>query len=311
MKFLGAGWAALPIATVLLVSCCAVSARAEPAPVDSATGAAAKVPAWAAPAAPPPSESNTAKNAVAQPTPPSSPVAPVTVAINPVVDAVRAKLLSKAATSKVRTDDVDALSSFYGARSEPLWLKDGAWTDKAAAVLAEIKKANDYGLEASAFALPELASGANLEVQSDAELKLGIAVLKYAHFARGGRVDPVSLSNILDMKPPLKEPKMVLTEIAGSSSPDDYLRGLHPKHLAFEKLRQALISARGPQVEEKVDEALKIKIPDGKTIKPGEENEDIALLRKRLRIGTLAVLRDVPAAQHQNCKCSDDYNGTE
>ena len=66
-----------------------------------------------------------------------------------------------------------------------------------------------------------------------------LAVLKYAHHARGGRVDPVVLSNILDMKPPLKDPASVLSEIAASSTADAYLRGLNPKHAEFEKLRVA------------------------------------------------------------------------
>ena len=206
-------------------------------------------------------------------------------AASPVVEAIHKSLGDKAIIGKSDTADVEALTAFYASRSEPLWIKEGAFTEKANAAIAEVKKADDWGLEASAFALPELSSGASPEAQGEAEAKLGLAILKYSSYARGGRIDPVSLSNIWDMKPPLKDPKAVLSEIAENASPDDYLRGLNPKHPEFEKLRQALLKARGPQQpEEKIDEALKIKLPDGKTIKPGDENDDIVLLRKRLKI---------------------------
>ncbi len=60
---------------------------------------------------------------------------------------------------------------------------------------------------------------------AQAEGKLTLQLLKYARFARGGRVNPQSLSRILDMTPPIKDPNAVLTELASASSPDTYLQG--------------------------------------------------------------------------------------
>ena len=59
---------------------------------------------------------------------------------------------------------------------------------------------------------------------ADAEIKLGLAVLKYARHARGGRLDPRQLSKHLDMKPTLREPKAVLDAVAATDTPGDYLR---------------------------------------------------------------------------------------
>jgi L,D-transpeptidase YcbB len=279
MKSRHARWAFIP-AAIGLVMPSAGPVWAEPTP------------AWAAPATvyepvTTPSAKSIEAPAAAAPTP--SAAAPDTspaasASSNPVVDAIRAKLSDKSANAKVSIESIAALTSFYASRSEPLWVKDGALTAKASDAIIEIKNADAYGLEASAFALPEPSPGTSAGAQADAEVKLGLAVLKYASHARGGRVEPLSLSNILDMKLTLKDPKDVLAEIAKSEKPGAYLRGLHPKHAGFEKLRQALAAARGPQVEEKTDDSLKIKIPDGKTIKPGEESDDIALLRKRLKI---------------------------
>ena len=176
------------------------------------------------------------------------------------------------------------MKAFLARQSKALWIKAGAFTSDAKAVIDEIRKADDWGLKASDFDLPELASGAAPDAQGQAEAKLSLAALKYARYARGGRIEPLSISNIWDMKPPVKEPGEVISALAQSSTPAKYLVSLHPKHEGFVKLREALLKARGPQVEEKIDEALKVKLPEGKTIKPGEESADIPLLRKRLKI---------------------------
>ena len=86
--------------------------------------------------------------------------------------------------------------------------------------MAEIAKADDWGLVASAFELPQLAQGeASPAALAAAEIKLGLAVLKYARHARGGRLDPAALSKHLDMKPTLREPKAVLEAVVATDTP--------------------------------------------------------------------------------------------
>jgi L,D-transpeptidase YcbB len=70
-------------------------------------------------------------------------------------------------------------------------------------------------------------------------------MLKYARYARGGRFDPQAVSKLYDQVPPVRNPATVLTEIEAADAPDDYLRSLQPKHEQFERLRQALLAARG------------------------------------------------------------------
>ena len=64
-------------------------------------------------------------------------------------------------------------------------------------------------------------------------------------FARGGRLNPRELSSLLDQAPPLRDPKVVLREIAAAKAPEAYLRSLHPKHEQFLRLRKALLRMRG------------------------------------------------------------------
>ena len=166
---------------------------------------------------------------------------------DPVIASIRSKLgdapLSKDADAK----DLAALEAFYAERSgPPVWITPMGFSAKAQAAISEIGKADDWGLSASAFELPPAGDlPDNAEDQAKAEIKLQLAILKYARFASGGRVDPSSLSPIIDQKPPLLDPKVVLTEIAGSPTPDRYLQSLHPQHEQFQRLREALLKARG------------------------------------------------------------------
>ena len=144
-----------------------------------------------------------------------------------------------------------ALATFYQVRQgKPLWIEDKGLSPKAVAAIAEIKNAADYGLDAAAFVLPAVAAAADgasdiaPEARAEAEATLSLAILKYARFARGGRImDPSgSLNSNLDRRPQLLDPQTVLDEIAKADAPETYLKSLHPKHPQFEKLRQAYLA---------------------------------------------------------------------
>lgn len=221
----------------------------------------------------------------ALPAMPAASISAAPASVDPVMEVVRRKLADKAFVTKSDAADVAALSAFYASRADVLWIKDGAFTDKAKALISELKKADDWGLDASSYSVPELAASAPADALAEADAKLSLAAMAYARHAHGGRVNPLSVSNIWDLKPPVTDEKEVIAALSTSSEPDAYLRGLHPKHPQFEALRQALIKARGPaEPEAPIDEALKIKLPEGKTLKKGAEHDDVALLRKRLKI---------------------------
>ena len=173
-----------------------------------------------------------------------------------------------------------ALTAFYAEGSgQPVWTSKDGFTAHATQAIGEIRKADDWGLKASAFDVPALEGSASEEALASAEIKLGLAVLKYARHARGGRIDPPSVSRLFDQKPTIYDPKSLIRAIAASEAADAYLRDLHPKHPQFERLRQAMLAARGVKPDEP---APAVKIPTGPSIKPGQEHEQIALLRQRL-----------------------------
>ena len=192
-------------------------------------------------------------------------------------------------------DDILAVKAFYGARAHaPLWVTDNGYNANAQRVLSEIQRADDWGLKAAEIALPgPLAQTETLGALAQAEFALSRAVLKYARYAKGGRIPEPStiLSGFIDRKPQLIAPQTVLEQIAASSAPDAYLRGLNPQHSGFEKLRQAYLKARGEQAQ-----STALKILPGPTIKPGQSDPQIAILRKRLGVANPGQSVAAPAS---------------
>jgi murein L,D-transpeptidase YcbB/YkuD len=253
--------------------------------------------------APVPAEAPETKMPAAQETPAAAPVettAPVPTEtpaaariaeIDPVVAQVREQL----AKSKLRDSTAaerTALTAFYADRNAPVWATTEGLTARARHAMSEIAKADDWGLDADAFALPKPASGdLSPEAAAEAELTLSVAVLKYARHARGGRLDPSQVSRNFDQKLSLRDPKVVLETVAGLDTPGSYLRALHPQHPQFELLRQALLKARGGAA--RPAEETVVQLPDGPTLRLGMQHPDVALLRQRLKLSVAEGPEDV------------------
>jgi murein L,D-transpeptidase YcbB/YkuD len=164
----------------------------------------------------------------------------------PVLAVILGKLGDPDLRKGADADDLAALQAFYKDRTDaPLWTTDMGFSAKGQAALFEIEKAGDWGLDAGAFDLPaagDLPAGPDAEAL--AEIKLDLAILKYARYARGGRSDPTALGGKVFQTPPLRDPNTVLAEIANTDAPDAYLRALQPRHEQFARLREALRAAR-------------------------------------------------------------------
>ena len=225
-------------------------------------------------------------------TPVSPPPVPV-VEVDPLVAQVR-QLAAAPARGTVIAADRAAVAEFYGDRAATIWVTPAGFTARARHAMAEIAKADDWGLEARAFDLPQLAPGeTSLAALAGAEVKLALAVLKYARHARGGRLDPVQISRNFDHKPTLRDPKVVLEAAAASETPGNYLRDLHPKHEQFERLRQALLKARGASSRPEEKAETIVRLPDGPTLKLGNKHSNVALLRQRLKLAARPGEEDV------------------
>ncbi|MDJ0511851.1 MAG: L,D-transpeptidase family protein [Methyloceanibacter sp.] len=165
--------------------------------------------------------------------------------VDPVIKAVRTKL-EGASAPKLAAADVEALKALYGERDEdPLWVADDSLAPKAKTVIATIRDANDWGLDARVYATPSTEKTLTTdEARAEAELAVSAAVLKYARHAQTGRLKPSKAHKLFDFHPKARDPKAVLTEIAGSGTPDKTLLSLHPQNDQYQRLHAALVHAR-------------------------------------------------------------------
>ncbi len=197
--------------------------------------------------------------------------------------------LRLAATPALQGDDQfdrRAVADSYGCRRDgAIWTTADGYGPAAKSIIAELKKAGDWGLDAAEFAVPELAAGASVEERAAAEQKLVLAILKYARHARGGRIydPPVQLASYVDRKPLLPNPGVVLQDIAAAAEPDAYLRAFHPQHPEFDKLRQEYLRVRKPGAADQSN----VRIPAGTLIRVGIAHPHVPLLRQRLKAPSL------------------------
>ncbi|MGB6701751.1 L,D-transpeptidase family protein [Methyloceanibacter sp.] len=202
-------------------------------------------------------------------------------------EALRIAIVTRVADKGAKAaGEYKALADYYSAPdAQALWVDENGLNLRAKSVMEEIGKADDYGLRASDYALPRIEgfnpkSPNSVGTLADAEIKLDVAVLRYARDARGGRFDWTRLDPDLDPTLALPDPLQVMESIAIRSEPAAYLRSFQPDQPQFEALRKALIAARGGHVD---DDGV-VRIPDGPVLKLGVEHEQVALLRKRLEV---------------------------
>ena len=267
---------------------------------QAAAGAGAEAPAVGAdraatvePTAPAAAPYAPASAETAAPAPGATPAATAVPVTDPILEEVR-QLLAQPGRGAVDRGDRAALVTYYAEANAALWVKADGFTPRARHALAEIRRAEDWGLSVTAFELPQLASSeARPSALAAAEIKLSLAALEYARHARGGRLDPSQVSRSFDQKPTLLDPKEVMAALAATDAPGTYLQGLHPKHPQFERLRQALV--RAPAGGSRPDPSAEpaIELPNGPTLRPGMEHPHVAFLRQRLEVPARAGARDV------------------
>jgi murein L,D-transpeptidase YcbB/YkuD len=242
---------------------------------------------------------------VAQPTTPAAEAArtatqPVSEApgtpLSPVADALKAKIEALPADgSDEEKNEREALAVFYGARAHaPLWMEGNGFSSKAAALMLEIENATAWGLDPKDFVLlytlkPGSAAVEPPEAVAEAELAISMVALKYARYARGGRIiNPTEqLNSNLDRRPQLIPPAEVLQGLAAADDPAAYIAGTNPKHEQFLRLRQKYLAL-----------TMKGKIPAGPDLTRGMKDPQVAILRRRLGVRVETTGNNEGDAEH-------------
>lgn len=186
---------------------------------------------------------------------------------SPEAQALKARLaaLPAAATDEDKAEQ-SATAAFYEARDhQPVWVTSAGLTANALRALAEVRNADDWGLSKRDFPTPAvlaIETGPRTpETIAAAEAEVTFTLLKYARHARGGRIiNPTEqLTSYVDRRPQLLKPAAILDTLSAAEDAGLAVRGLHPQHPQFEKLRQKYLAARGHKPGSKEDlEARKV-----------------------------------------------------
>lgn len=168
--------------------------------------------------------------------------------------------------------------------TKTIWVSDTGLRPAARAVMDEIRKAADWGLDPDDFALPtDPDPTRGMDALAEAEASLSLAAAQYAAQARGARIDPLELSLWLDQKPRALDVGAFLHAIAASTDQAAVLRHQHPQNPQFEALRQAYLALKARiDNPETLDPRLVLK--PGPSIKPGEWHPDVMIVRERLGV---------------------------
>ncbi len=203
----------------------------------------------------------------------------------PIIATVRRLLPTMPTSRSVNKADRAAAQAFYLTRgAKPIWTDPKGLTARGKQAIAEMRKADDWGLSASSFVLPSTVNADDIDSIATAEIQLAHAALTYARHARGGRINPQAISNLIDRTPTLVAPAALLNAAANADDVAAYLRSLHPQHPQFETLRQALLALRAPDRSQSQDPKPVVTIPHGPLIRPGQSHLHVALVRQRLKL---------------------------
>lgn len=256
-------------------------AKAEPAKIESTNTEPAKSepaksePASAAdPAAAPATQAGAPAATVAAPA--------VAAADQPVADQIKALIETRLSRYIDRKDDRDAAQAFYAARGfAPLWLDAGAPNARAKDAIAFLKGVDAMGLFPEDYQAPDFAAATTPEAQAEAELKFTDTVLTYARHAQSGRVAYSRVSANVEYPAHDPDSAEVLGNVAKAADMARALASYEPPHDGYRALKAKLAEVRGG---EKKKEPEVVRVPDGKLIRPGAEDERVVLLRKRLNV---------------------------
>jgi murein L,D-transpeptidase YcbB/YkuD len=152
---------------------------------------------------------------------------------------------ARAVPPRLARREREALTAFYAlGKFQPLWLKDGAWTERARAVMERLGSASDDGLDPADYRVTTPARDASPADLADAEVRLSAMAALYARDARGARIEPSRLSRLIT--PTLEVPGAdeVLAHVAAAPDAGQALASYNPPHEGYRALKSKLAEIR-------------------------------------------------------------------
>ncbi len=164
----------------------------------------------------------------------------------------------------------------------PLWVKDGAWSPAAQALIARLRDAQEDALDPADYPIPAVAAARDAPVAdwADAEIRLSAAAVLYARDARGGRIEPARLSGYLTPTLALPGAQAVLEQLASARDANAALASYNPPHAGYRALKAKLAEMREGRPSTPM-----VRVPDGKPLRVGMRDPRAPLIRARFGLG--------------------------
>ncbi|WP_342149333.1 L,D-transpeptidase family protein [Methylorubrum sp. SB2] len=184
-----------------------------------------------------------------------APLAPVAPS-EPLPAAVFARLNDSAPLlARLTGKDREAMQAFYALGNfKPAWIENGAFNPAATAAIARLRAAAEDGLDPNAYPVPALGKLGRPETDAelaDAELKLSAAIALYARDARGGRMNPASISKLVTPTLDLPTADATLARVASAGAgAGETLQAYNPRQPGYLALKSRLASLRAGHTTE-------------------------------------------------------------
>ncbi|MDF3151834.1 murein L,D-transpeptidase [Mesorhizobium sp. XAP10] len=175
-------------------------------------------------------------------------------------------------------DIAKALIAYYSANPDFIWISGTSLNSRAQDAVRVLGEASSYGLTPADYTVEVPAAGAS-STDANAQLKelvrfemaLSARVLRYAHDAQNGRVDPNRMTGYYDFPAKPLDLQGVLKTLAHTQQVRTYLESRHPQNAEYQALRVELEALQASAENE-------IVVDPKLLLKPGETSPELPKL---------------------------------
>jgi len=232
-----------------------------------------------------PAVAEPAKAAIAAPAAAPAPAPSGDVAV---ADKLRELFAGKIDRAFTRKADREGAETYYKTHDyKPVWITDGALNARGKAAIAYLAQVDTVGLNPADYPAPDFKAAATPDAQAEAELKLTDSVLNYARHAQIGQIHFTRVAADISFDLVAPEPAAVLAKLAESSDTAAALDSYNPPQEGFKALKAKLAEIRNKgSVPDKAEDkpVHRVKVPEGKILRPGMKDQRVIALRERLDI---------------------------
>lgn len=222
--------------------------------------------------------------------------------------ALQAALSAASAPADAREQQLlESVREFYKARDfTPAWFTESGSSAQAAELRARMAGARADGLDPAPYdTARQTRFGTDLTRRTEADVEFSLAVARYVTHLSSGRLRPSDISRIITLEPEAPPAAEVLTRLSAQDDVSAALADYEPPHPQYRALKAKLAELYASN-----DKDDRILVPEGALLKPGEVDERVSVLRRRLEVvGTDEAANTYDEALVSAVKAFQEENG--